>query len=135
MWSSSELSIPEVTVPKEVLLSVCARFFMKEFSWTPQMAHANAINFFNFSKALNFSPTYRGNWYVHGVRYPDGTHGLVGNQSGDGMWRIIKFPRDGFYPSREVAARRELELAFREWNKVAQSELQKGSFNYGRSQI
>lgn len=130
MWSNSDLSIPEITVPKEVLLSVCARFFMKEFDWPSQMAHANAINFFNFAKPLNFSPTYRGDWYVHGVRYPDGTHGLVSNQSADGMWRIIKFPGDGYFLSRDAAARRELELAFRAWNEKANKELQKGCFSY-----
>lgn len=130
MWAPNEFKIPEITVPKEVLLSVCARFFMKEFGWASQQAHASALMFFSLEKNLNFTPTYRGDWYVHGIRYPDGHHGLVSNNYRDGMWRIVKAPEDGVFATRESAARRELELAFRAWNEEASIELQKGCFEY-----
>ena len=130
MWTLPGYAFPEISVPKEVLLTVCARFFMKEFNWPTQTAHGNAVKFFNLNKVLNYTETFRGDWYVHGIRYPDGEHGMVTNRTTDGMWRIVRHPEAGYFMNRDDAARRELELAFRSWSDSAEKELHQGCFSY-----
>jgi len=67
-------------------------------------------------KAKEWTPTYspwrHGGWYVSNVRYPNGACGCVSNNYPDKKWRIAcdNRPTDYKYPSRDAAARAELEL-------------------------
>lgn len=63
-----------------------------------------------------WTPSYErwrhGGWYVTNVRYPTGSVGCVSSNYPDGKWRIVCDRRDGdaTYPTRDEAARAELEV-------------------------
>lgn len=68
--------------------------------------------------ATDWTPSYdrwrHGGWYVTNVRYPSGACGCVSRNYADRKWRIVCDERPGeraTYPSRDAAARAELEIA------------------------
>ena len=66
------------------------------------------------STPFTYTRWRHGGWYVHDVRYPSGAIGCVSNNYPDRKWRIACDKRDSddhFYPTRDAAARAELELA------------------------
>lgn len=71
---------------------------------------------------FEWTPVYdvwrHGGWYVHNVTHPNGGCGCVSSNYEDKKWRIVCDPRrlnlnepgDFTFPSRDAAARAELEL-------------------------
>lgn len=75
------------------------------------------------SKSSNWTPIFsrwrHGGWYVSNVQYQSGAIGCVSNNFPDKKWRIVcddrrselGEPDDFTFPTRDAAARAELELA------------------------
>ena len=65
-----------------------------------------------------FSPWRHGGWYIHNIRYPNGSCGCVSNNYPDKQWRIVCDTRRGAlgeegdftFSTRDAAARAEFEL-------------------------
>lgn len=75
-----------------------------------------------------YEPWRHGGWYVTNVRYPSGAVGCVSRNYADRKWRIVCDPREGSYPrgsndhtypSRDAAARAELEIVTALWETTA----------------
>lgn len=87
---------------EEVLLAMKSEEHKTKKEWTPV-----------------YSKWRHGGWYVHNVRYPNGGIGCVSNNYQDKKWRIACDNRrqelggegDFTFPTRDAAARAELELA------------------------
>lgn len=60
---------------------------------------------------FTYSQWRHGGWYVNEVRYPSGAIGCVSRNYPDGKWRIVCGNHDVTFPTREAAARAELEIA------------------------
>lgn len=58
-----------------------------------------------------YSPWRHGGWYVNNVRYPSGAVGCVSRNYDDKKWRIVCGDHETTYPSRDAAARAELDIA------------------------
>ncbi|MDK9702409.1 MAG: hypothetical protein OEL20_04665 [Sulfuritalea sp.] len=60
----------------------------------------------------SYSPWRHGGWYVNNVKYPNGACGCVSSNYPDKKWRIAcdGRPNDYTFPTRDAAAKAELEL-------------------------
>lgn len=75
---------------------------MTETEWTPR-----------------YEPWRHGGWYVTNIHYPSGAVGCVSRNYPDRKWRIVGDIRPRghsyTYPTRDAAARAELDLAAHAW--------------------